>query len=167
MTRSVGHGAAMTGAAFLLAAGLLVGGVPATVTFTLALAVGFVATLALIGAPAQEPHLMRRCTSMVDRGSQRGSHGREAGKEARPRRCQMAGTADTAHRKETPMHEPRTIAPNEDPVCGMTVEPTGARAKSLVTTLNGTEYVFCGKGCMLEFGDAPETYLDQAYVAAM
>ncbi len=65
------------------------------------------------------------------------------------------------------MNESRTIAPNEDPVCGMTIEPQEARAKGLAATFEGKEYVFCGKGCFLEFRDAPETYLDRAYVAAM
>ena len=65
------------------------------------------------------------------------------------------------------MNERRTIAPNEDPVCGMMVEPAAARAKGLAVTFEGTEYVFCGKGCLLEFRDAPKTYLDLAYVAAM
>lgn len=65
------------------------------------------------------------------------------------------------------MSEHRTIAPNEDPVCGMTVEPAEARAKGHAFTYEGTEYVFCGKGCLLEFRDAPETYLAREYTAAM
>ena len=54
------------------------------------------------------------------------------------------------------MAEHRTIAPDEDPVCGMTADIEAARAKGLVTTYEGREYVFCGKGCLLEFGDDPE-----------
>jgi YHS domain-containing protein len=49
----------------------------------------------------------------------------------------------------------------------MTVDPVQARAKDLVTSHEGTEYVFCGKGCMLEFGDDPEHYLDPTYTATM
>ncbi len=68
---------------------------------------------------------------------------------------------------EKMMNERRAIAPNEDPVCGMTVEPDVARAKGLATSVEGAEFVFCGKGCLLEFRDAPETFLDPGYVAAM
>jgi YHS domain-containing protein len=31
----------------------------------------------------------------------------------------------------------------------------------------GVEYVFCGKGCFLEFRDDPATYLDPAFVPSM
>jgi P-type Cu+ transporter len=65
------------------------------------------------------------------------------------------------------MTEHRTIAPNEDPVCGMTPDPDAARAKGLVTTYEGREYVFCGKGCLLEFGDDPDRFLAQGYVPEM
>ncbi len=61
------------------------------------------------------------------------------------------------------MSERRTIAPNEDPVCGMTVDPTEARGKGLASTHEGREYVFCGKGCLLDFRDDPEVFLDPAY----
>ena len=65
------------------------------------------------------------------------------------------------------MAERRSIAPNEDPVCGMTVEPDEARAKGLATAYEEREYVFCGKGCFLEFRDDPETFLDPTYNATM
>jgi YHS domain-containing protein len=65
------------------------------------------------------------------------------------------------------MAEHRTIAPTEDPVCGMTVDPEQARAKGLATTYQGREYMFCGKGCFLEFRDDPETFLAPDYVASM
>jgi YHS domain-containing protein len=65
------------------------------------------------------------------------------------------------------MAERREIAPNEDPVCGMTPDVEQARAKGLATVYEGREYVFCGKGCLLEFGDDPEKYLDPAYVPEM
>jgi len=32
---------------------------------------------------------------------------------------------------------------------------------------DGVEYVFCGKGCFLEFRDGPGTYLDPAYTPSM
>jgi YHS domain-containing protein len=65
------------------------------------------------------------------------------------------------------MADHRTVAPNEDPVCGMAVDPDGARAKGLATVYEGHEYVFCGKGCLLEFGDDPETFLKPGYEASM
>lgn len=54
-----------------------------------------------------------------------------------------------------------------DPVCGMTVEPDGARSKGLHTAYRGAEYFFCGKGCKLEFEDGPERYLEPAYQPSM
>lgn len=54
-----------------------------------------------------------------------------------------------------------------DPVCGMTVDRPGAEAKGLHTAYNGVDYYFCGKGCMLEFGDEPERYLDPGYMPSM
>jgi Cu+-exporting ATPase len=65
------------------------------------------------------------------------------------------------------MAEHRDIAPNEDPVCGMTVDVDGARQKGLAMTYDGHEYVFCGKGCFLEFRDDPESFLKSDYAPAM
>ena len=65
------------------------------------------------------------------------------------------------------MAENRTIAQNEDPVCGMTVDVEQARAKGLVLEHDGREYAFCGKGCMLEFRDDPEQYLDPRHLPMM
>jgi YHS domain-containing protein len=65
------------------------------------------------------------------------------------------------------MPDQRAIAPNEDPVCGMTVDPDTARANGLALVHDGHEYVFCGKGCLLEFRDAPETYLAEGYSPSM
>ena len=51
-----------------------------------------------------------------------------------------------------------------DPVCGMEVET----ATSLLSyEHDGTTYWFCGKGCLLEFTDEPETYLDPDYQPSM
>jgi YHS domain-containing protein len=63
--------------------------------------------------------------------------------------------------------EHRTIAANEDPVCGMTVDVEQARGKGLASTHEEREYVFCGKGCFLEFGDDPETFLAAGYTPTM
>jgi YHS domain-containing protein len=65
------------------------------------------------------------------------------------------------------MNTHRTIAQTEDPVCGMTVDPAIARTKGLTLTQDGTEFAFCGKGCLLEFRDDPVRYLDPAYRPSM
>jgi P-type Cu+ transporter len=51
-----------------------------------------------------------------------------------------------------------------DPVCGMEV-----RIEGCPNTFEhqGVMYYFCGKGCMLEFRDDPEKYLDPSYVPSM
>jgi YHS domain-containing protein len=54
-----------------------------------------------------------------------------------------------------------------DPVCGMTVEPTAAKAAGLTTEHDGKDYYFCGKGCLLEFRDDPERFLDPSYQPSM
>jgi YHS domain-containing protein len=63
--------------------------------------------------------------------------------------------------------EHRTVAVGEDPVCGMTVDSEGARAKGLAIIYEDAEYVFCGKGCFLDFRDDPEPFLASGYVASM
>ncbi len=65
------------------------------------------------------------------------------------------------------MAEHRDIAPDVDPVCGMTVNAGEARAKGLAKTYEGREYVFCGKGCLLEFGDDPEAFLAVGFTPSM
>ena len=65
------------------------------------------------------------------------------------------------------MSDPRMISANEDPVCGMEVDIDEARQKGLTLTRDGREYVFCGKGCMLDFRDDPEHYLDPNYAPSM
>jgi Cu+-exporting ATPase len=65
------------------------------------------------------------------------------------------------------MSDQRAIAPNEDPVCGMSVDPATARAHDLALVHDAREYLFCGKGCLLEFRDAPETYLAEGYTPSM
>lgn len=65
------------------------------------------------------------------------------------------------------MSEQRVIAPNEDPVCAMTVHPAEAEAKGLVVTHEETGYVFCSRGCLLEFRDDPTWFLDPAYSPTM
>jgi YHS domain-containing protein len=65
------------------------------------------------------------------------------------------------------MAEHRDVAPNEDPVCGMTVDIDQALAKGLATVYADHQYVFCGKGCFLEFRDEPEKFLGIGYTPMM
>ncbi|MCI0582374.1 MAG: YHS domain-containing protein [Chloroflexi bacterium] len=54
-----------------------------------------------------------------------------------------------------------------DPVCGMTVDILTATARDLTVQHEGTTYYFCGRGCKLDFGEDPGTYLDPSYVPSM
>ena len=54
-----------------------------------------------------------------------------------------------------------------DPVCGMSVEPAGAETNGLVAEHEGKTYCFCGRGCLLEFRDDPDQYLDPDYQPSM
>jgi P-type Cu+ transporter len=54
-----------------------------------------------------------------------------------------------------------------DPVCGMTVDPAQAKAAGLSAEHDGQTYFFCGKGCLLEFRDDREKYLDPNYTPSM
>jgi len=65
------------------------------------------------------------------------------------------------------MAETRHIEPDEDPVCGMRVDPETARARGLTLTHDGREYLFCGKGCLLEFRDDPERFLGEDHLPTM
>lgn len=54
-----------------------------------------------------------------------------------------------------------------DPVCGMHVDPAAARDKGLHHRYRDRDYVFCGKGCYLDFRDDPERILDPSYEPSM
>lgn len=54
-----------------------------------------------------------------------------------------------------------------DPVCGMAVDRATATAAGLSAEHEGQTYYFCGRGCLLEFRDDPETYLDPDYTPSM
>jgi YHS domain-containing protein len=54
-----------------------------------------------------------------------------------------------------------------DPVCGMTVEIERARAAGLHANHEGADYYFCGRGCLLDFGEDPQRYLAPGYLPAM
>ena len=51
-----------------------------------------------------------------------------------------------------------------DPVCGMEVDTATSQ---LSYEHEGTTYWFCGKGCLLEFKDDPDKYLDPEYTPSM
>jgi Cu+-exporting ATPase len=54
-----------------------------------------------------------------------------------------------------------------DPVCGMSVEPARAEANGLVAEHDGVTYYFCGRGCLLDFRDDPDRFLDPDYMPSM
>jgi YHS domain-containing protein len=54
-----------------------------------------------------------------------------------------------------------------DPVCGMTVQVPDAVAKGLYSRHEDQDYVFCGRGCKLDFDEDPDRYLDPLYVPSM
>jgi YHS domain-containing protein len=65
------------------------------------------------------------------------------------------------------MTDTRSIAEDEDPVCGMHVDPDDARNRGLSLVHEDREYVFCGKGCFLEFRDDPGRFLAPDHTPAM
>jgi Cu+-exporting ATPase len=52
------------------------------------------------------------------------------------------------------------MATQTDPVCGMAVDTDTAR---FTLEHDGRTYYFCSRGCMLEFQDDPDKYLDPEY----
>ena len=76
-------------------------------------------------------------------------------------------SAKPTTRRPLPMMQPAPAATEAaaiDPVCGMEVETT---TSLLSFDYDGTTYWFCGKGCLLEFTDDPQTYLDPDYTPSM
>jgi len=47
------------------------------------------------------------------------------------------------------------------------VDPDDSKARGLSLQHDSHEYVFCGKGCLLEFRDDPERLLDPDYEPSM
>ncbi len=47
-----------------------------------------------------------------------------------------------------------------DPVCGMQADTETAK---FTADHEGTTYYFCSRGCMLDFQDEPERFLDSTY----
>ena len=56
------------------------------------------------------------------------------------------------------------MALETDPVCGMQVDTAMSQ---LSLEHDGKTYWFCGKGCLLEFKDDPDKYLDPDHVPSM
>jgi P-type Cu+ transporter len=56
------------------------------------------------------------------------------------------------------------MAIETDPVCGMSVDTD---VTDLKLEHEGTTYWFCGRGCLLEFRDDPDRFLDPEYVPSM
>jgi Cu+-exporting ATPase len=52
------------------------------------------------------------------------------------------------------------MAMASDPVCGMQVDTDNAQHSAVH---DGQTYYFCSRGCMLDFQDEPEKYLDPGY----
>jgi YHS domain-containing protein len=52
------------------------------------------------------------------------------------------------------------VATERDPVCGMDVDPGKTAFKA---EHRGQTYYFCSRGCMLDFQDDPERYMDPSY----
>jgi YHS domain-containing protein len=53
----------------------------------------------------------------------------------------------------------RLMAAAEDPVCGMQVDTD----TDLKTEYDGETFYFCSRGCLLDFQEDPEKYLDPEY----
>jgi len=51
-----------------------------------------------------------------------------------------------------------------DPVCGMEVDTA---TSELNHEHEGRTFWFCGRGCLLEFRDDPDKYLDPSYQPSM
>ena len=64
-------------------------------------------------------------------------------------------------------HSDGGARPALDPVCGMTVDPDAARRNGLEVEHGGRRYQFCGRGCMLDFREDPQTYLAPGYLPHM
>jgi YHS domain-containing protein len=94
---------------------------------------------------------------IAGRGSIRGVHRRT---------LRFGGQA--AHRpvysQGVPVEDASDMAIAIDPVCGMEVDTT---TTTLSLEHDGTTYWFCGKGCLLDFQDDPERYLDEDYTPSM
>jgi len=54
-----------------------------------------------------------------------------------------------------------------DPVCGMTVDPSKAGPAGLSAEHDRQTYYFCGKGCLLDFRDDPDRFLNPGYTPSM
>jgi YHS domain-containing protein len=79
----------------------------------------------------------------------------------------VAHDAAIAEHPRTEDSASRNATSVTDPVCGMAVDPDGARAKGLHSRYREADYYFCARGCKLDFDEDPERYLDSSYVPSM
>lgn len=54
-----------------------------------------------------------------------------------------------------------------DPVCGMEINREIAAAQGLTSEYNGETYLFCGKGCKLDFDEEPARFFRPGYRPSM
>ena len=78
-----------------------------------------------------------------------------------------AHSPSTGHGHDHESEHQAEAASTIDPVCGMTVQPEVALSRGLRTTYLGNDYYFCGKGCLLDFRDDPDKYLDPRHEPSM
>jgi YHS domain-containing protein len=115
-------------------------------------------------------HLARCLDRVADVGEQPRALGFEGGSD----RGRIDGLHGRTVRSEAPdctrvvysrgVPEETLMATEIDPVCGMQVDTT---TSLLSFEYKGTTYWFCSKGCLLEFQDDPEKYLDESYTPSM
>ena len=85
----------------------------------------------------------------------------------RLRRFRAPGAGRLEPSNQTDEGVPMTDSVATDPVCGMQVDVADATAKGLVASHDGTTYVFCGRGCYLDFTEDPERYFAPDYTPSM
>jgi YHS domain-containing protein len=103
-----------------------------------------------------EPRLLRE----EDHAGIEGGAGHDRIVPARARRPRRSRAILDAMERSNPSDTTIQI----DPVCGMEVDPA---ATDLKLEHDGTTYWFCGRGCLLEFRDDPDHFLDPDYQPSM
>jgi Cu+-exporting ATPase len=68
---------------------------------------------------------------------------------------------------EMQMNELNMAPAAKDPVCGMDVNREIATAQGLTSEHEGETYLFCGKGCKLDFDEDPAKFFDPSYQPSM
>ena len=68
-------------------------------------------------------------------------------------------------RGEAEMQQASEVA--RDPVCGVTVDRRHAQRSELRSRYSDQDYLFCGRGCKLDFDEDPARFLDPNYIPTM